>query len=75
MTTQREMSKINRLKEIILREKRISKVRLVMTSGISNSYYEKLKPYLEELFPLSVRYEKETKTWNAIEQEDVSKLN
>ena len=71
MTTQREMSKINRLKEIILREKRISKVRLVMTSGISNSYYEKLKPYLEELFSHSIRYEKETKTWNAIEQEDV----
>jgi len=42
-----------------------------MTSGISNSYYEKLKPYLEELFSHSLRYEKETKTWNAIEQEDV----
>jgi len=72
MTTQKEMWRINKLVDIIQREKRISKVRLVMLSGISNSYYEKLKPYVEEIFPHKVRYDRETKTWCVIEQETVS---
>ena len=70
MTTQKEMSRINKLTEIILKEKKISKVRLIMLSGISISYYEKLKPFLEEIYPHKARYDKTTKTWEAIEQTD-----
>ena len=66
------MRKINRLVEVILNEKTISKVRLVMQSGISISYYEKLKPFLEEFYSHRVQYDKFTTTWKAIEQPDVN---
>lgn len=71
MTTHKEMRKINRLLEIILREGTIGKVQLIMKSSISISYYDKLKPFLEEIYGHKVRYDKETKTWNAIKQEEV----
>jgi len=71
MTTQGEMTKINRLMEIIEKEKVISKVRLVMQSRISISYYEKLKPFLEEIYQYRVRYDKASKTWCAIMQKDL----
>ena len=72
MTTQKEMSRINKLVEIIEKEGSINKVQIVMKSGISLSYYEKLKPFLEELFPHRIRYDKETKTWHTIKQEQVT---
>ena len=67
MTTRKEMSKMNRMVETIKRERKISKVRLVMQSGISISYYEKLKPFVEELFGDFVRYNKDDRMWEAIE--------
>ena len=63
MTTRREMSKMNRMVECIRKEGRITKVQLVMKSGISISYYEKLKPYMEEIFQHSIRYDKESRSW------------
>ena len=75
MTTRKELSKINKLVEIIQKEKVISKVRLVMNSGISISYYEKLRPFIEEIYPHKVRYDKETKTWNALTYEEVTELD
>jgi len=71
MTTYKEMRKINKLVEIIQKEKVISKVRLVMQSGISISYYEKLKPFMEELYPHKIRYDRDTKTWCAKEAKDI----
>lgn len=71
MTTQKEMTQINRLMEIIVKEGSISKVRLVMRSRISISYYEKLKPFLEEIYPHKVRYEKEARTWHKVIQEEI----
>ena len=71
MTTQKELSRINRLVEIILKDGTISKVQLVMRSGISISYYEKLRPFIEEIYPHKVQYDKTTKTWRAITQEEV----
>lgn len=71
MTTSKEMSKINRMIEIIQREVTISKVRLVMMSGISISYYDKLKPFMEEIYAHKVRYDKETKTWQSLKMEDM----
>ena len=65
------MSKINRMMEIIQKEGVISKVQLVMSSGISISYYEKLKPFMEELYQHKVQYDKSMKVWRAIKQEDV----
>ncbi len=72
MTTQKEMSKINRMVEIIQKEGVISKVRLVMNSRISISYYEKLKPFMEELYQHKVQYDKSMRVWRAIKQENVS---
>ena len=70
MTTSKEMSKINRMVEIIQKEGTISKVRLVMMSGISISYYDKLKPFMEEIYSHKVRYDKETKTWQSVKAEN-----
>lgn len=72
MTTRKEMSKINKMVEVIQKEGTISKVRLVMMSGISISYYDKLKPFMEEIYSHKVRYCKETKTWQAVKIEDSS---
>jgi len=72
MTTRKEMSKMNRMVETIRKEGKISKVRLVMQSGISISYYEKLKPFVEELFADSIRYNKDERMWEAIESKSVS---
>lgn len=66
MTTRKEMSKINKLVEIILKEGKISKVRLIMQSGISISYYEKLRPFIEEIYSHKVRYDKEMRMWCGI---------
>ena len=72
MTTRKELSRINRLLEIIQKEGAISKIQLVMRSGISISYYEKLKPFLEEIHAYKIRYDKDTKIWHAIKQEEIS---
>lgn len=74
MTTQKEMSKINKLVEIILREGAITKIRLIMISGISISYYEKLKPFLEEIYPHKVQYDKTTKIWHVVKQEEITTI-
>ncbi len=58
--------------EIIQKEGVISKVQLVMNSRISISYYEKLKPFMEELYQHKVQYDKSMRVWRAIKQENVS---
>ena len=72
MTSQREMSKINKLVNIIVKEGVISKVQLIMKSGISISYYEKLKPFMEELFSFKIQYDKSTKLWRSLEQKNAN---
>lgn len=71
MTSKKEMVKINSLVEIIQREGKISKVQLVMKSRISISYYEKLKPYMEEICYHKVRYDNTTKNWMVVKGEDI----
>jgi len=71
MTSRKEMEKINHLLRIIQREERISRIRLVMASGISNSYYEKLKPFLEEIHFDKVHYDKETKVWHVLKENEI----
>jgi len=70
LTSQKEMQKINSLRNIILREKVISKVRLVMMAKISISYYDKLKPFLEEIYHYEIQYDKGSKNWLAIESNE-----
>jgi len=67
MTTRKEMTRINRLMETIQKEKNITKVRLVMQSGISISYFEKLRPFLLEIYSHSVMYDPEEKLFKWIE--------
>jgi len=57
--------------EIIQKENVISKVQLVMRSGISISYYEKLKPFMEELYQHKIRYDISMKVWRAIKQKEI----
>lgn len=72
MTTRKEMSRMNKMVEIIKKEKRISKVQLVMRSGISISYYDKLRPFMAELFQHTIRYNKDDGVWESIESEVVN---
>lgn len=72
MTTRKEMSKINKLAEIIQKNKQISKVQLVMASGISISYFEKLRPFLLEIYQDQIRYEKEDKLFHSIKNIQVA---
>ncbi|HUL14339.1 MAG TPA: hypothetical protein VLT63_00035, partial [Candidatus Acidoferrum sp.] len=53
----------NMLLGIIRREGTISKVNLIMKSGLSISYYNNLKPFLEEIYPHLVQYDRTTKLW------------
>lgn len=73
LTTRKEMSKINRLYETIQKEKKISKVHLVMQSGISISYFEKLRPFLLEIYSHSIIYDKDDKLFIAIKNEPIIK--
>jgi len=75
MTTQKEMSRINRIVETIEKEGTISKIQLVMRSGISISYYEKLKPFIEEIYSHKVRYDRITKNWSAIKADNIENEN
>lgn len=72
MTTRKEMTKINRVITIIENHAPISKVQLVIKSGLSISYFEKLKPFVEELYPHKVRWDKEDKLWYAIKSKEVN---
>jgi len=71
MVSEKEMRQIKKLVAIILKEGVISKVQLVMRSDISIDYYYTLKPYVEEIYSHKVQYDKNTKLWRAIKQEDV----
>ena len=57
MTTRKEMTKINRLLEIIKANGKIDRVALVMASGMSISYFNNLKPFLLEIYKHKVEYD------------------
>ena len=57
LTTRKEMSRINRLVELIQKNKKISRVNLIMASGMSISYFDKLKPFLLNIYEEQIRYE------------------
>jgi len=57
VTTRKEMSRINRLVEIIQREKKISRVNLILASGISISYFDKLKPFMLSIYAEQITYD------------------
>ena len=57
LTTRKEMSRINRLVELIQKNKKMSRVDLIMASGMSISYFDKLKPFLLNIYEEQIRYE------------------
>jgi len=67
--TPSEMSKMNKMVGFIRKNGQIDKYDLVIASGISNSYYEKLKPFMERLYK-DIVYDKTTKIWKVIQIED-----
>ena len=56
----------NRMKQIIIQEKRIHKYDLINLLGISVSYYEKIKPWFEHTFSAYAKYDRETKEWKCM---------
>ena len=71
MTSRGEMININRLVSIIRKNGSINKIQLVLAAHISNSSYEKLKPYIEAMFH-DIEYDRRTKTWRVIETEEIN---
>ncbi len=71
MTTRGEMSKINKIIEVIEKNAPISKVHLVIKTGMSISYFDKIKPFVEEIYPHKVRWDKETKLWYVVSSTDM----
>ena len=68
MTTRKEVQRMHRIVEVIRKCGTISKVNLVIASGFSISYYEKLKPFIEELYSDEIQYDKDTRMWCVIEK-------
>ena len=71
MTTRKEMTRINRIVEQIEKNSPISRVKLIMACGISVSYFDKLKPFILELYPHKVRFDAETKLWYKMESGEI----
>ena len=71
MASQKEMRKMDRMVRIIEQERVITKVQLVMKAMISISYYEKLKPFMEELYAHRIQYDKHTTTWRTIRNKEL----
>lgn len=69
MPTPAEMFKMSRLVGIIRNKGSIDRIDLVIESGISNSYYEKLKPYILRLFK-DIEYDRATRTWRTIKRDE-----
>ncbi len=65
------MSILSNLARIVREKKTITRRQLILASGFSISYCEKLLPYLTELFT-DIIYDKSTKTYQAIQTEEVS---
>ena len=63
---------MNRLLGLIKKHKEIDKFDLIMNSGISISYYEKLKPFMERIYAHNVQYDKETKKWRWIREDELN---
>ena len=66
--------KINakRFLDTVIKTKRIHKYDLIDTLQISESTYEKLKPYIEYKFADDVFYEKATKNWIWVREDNES---
>ena len=71
MPSKKEMSILSNLAKIVRERKTISRRKLIIDSGFSISYCEKLLPYLTDLF-IDIIYEKSTNTYQAIQTEEVS---
>jgi len=66
VASRKEVQHINDLCRIIEREGKINKVRLVMASKISISYFEKLRPFLLELHQNKIMYDYEDKLFKSL---------
>lgn len=71
MTTSKEMSRLNEMLRIIQQEGRINKVQLVMKTRISVSYFDKLRPFLMEIYGNFIRYDKDTKEFVSLTKAQV----
>jgi len=71
MVSRKEMSRLAHLAKLVRENKTISRRQLILASGISISYCEKLLPYIPELFT-DIIFEKSNNTYQAIQTEEVN---
>ena len=72
MTTRREMSRLNEMLSIIQSEGQISKVQLVIKARIGISYFDKLRPFLLEIYADFIRFDKDTKMFVSLQKPQVT---
>ena len=72
MTTRKEMSRLNEMLAIIQKEKQISKVQLVLKARIGISYFDKLRPFLLELYGDYITYDKDAKVFRSLQDAKVT---
>ena len=66
MASKKDMKKMNAMVAEIKKSKSIDRIQLVMRTGISVSTYDKLRPYMAEIFKHSVAYDATEKTWRSL---------
>ena len=71
MPSRKEMAKLAHLAKIVRERKKILRQELILASGFSISYCEKLLPYLPVLFT-DIIYDKSTNMYEATETEEVN---
>jgi len=72
-TESKERTVINRAIQLIKAQSPISRHKLNFQLNITTKYYERLHPFIADVFENVVEYDKLTKLWRYIESDDVSK--
>ena len=71
MASKTDMKNMHRLLETIKKNGAIDKYQLIMQSGLSISLYDKLKPFLLEVFKHQVDYDSKSKLWTWLVTEEI----
>ncbi len=69
MVSAGESRKCRKMLSVILQERHVSSFDLIDMAHMSISSYNTLRPYFIDRYAERVRYDKQTKTWSAIEEE------
>ncbi len=70
MTTPTEIKRLEKIVKIIKENSPISNVQIVLKSQLSISYFDKLRPFVIELYSDIIQWRKDEKLWYYIKSGD-----